>query len=99
MDLAQLATKSAARHAGSLGKLSVLSRFVKMDGGGVEQAAVEKAVLAAEERVVVGMRGVLSRMFEESKMLAIASMVVDDGTAVTKRILVICKDWDLGHRC
>ena len=99
VDLVQLAKTLAASHAGSLGKLWVLSQFVKMDVGAVGPAAVEKAVLVVRERVVVGTWFVLSSMFAGSKVLVIASMVIDDATVATKQKLVICKDWVLDHRC
>lgn len=99
VDLVQLAKTLTASHAGSPGKLWVLSQVVRMDVGAVEQAAVEKAVLVVRERVVVGTWYVLSSMFAGSKVPVIASMVIDDATVATKQRLVICKDWVLDHRC
>ena len=66
---------------------------------GVGLAVVGTAVLVVMARVVVGMRCVQSSMFEGSKVLVIASTVIDDATEVKKLRLVKHKDWALVRRC
>lgn len=58
-----------------------------MDLGEVGRVAAERAVLVAKGRVVeVGMKFVRSSMFEGSKVLVIASMVIGDATVMRRRL-------------